>query len=134
MRSWSTRSVSGQGNHRRFECQAAFRGERQGVAIGRAMYFEAELLILDEPTVALSLKEDAEGHQLCGNQGSRRAARACIYISHDIRRVTKSRIASSSWISRGDRGRDCQEQNITLKSLDEFLLNLSMELRDKAES
>ena len=32
-------------------------GERQGVAIGRAMYFDADLIILDEPTVALSLKE-----------------------------------------------------------------------------
>src|ERR1700740_3267074 len=34
-------------------------GERQGIAIGRAMHFEEELIILDEPTVALSLKEVA---------------------------------------------------------------------------
>ena len=40
-------------------------GERQGVAIGRAMHFEAELIILDEPTVALSLKEVRQGAQLC---------------------------------------------------------------------
>ena len=30
-------------------------GERQGVAISRAMYFKAELVILDEPTAALSI-------------------------------------------------------------------------------
>src|SRR3972149_6174353 len=32
-------------------------GERQGVAITRALYFEAELVILDEPTMGLSLSE-----------------------------------------------------------------------------
>lgn len=32
-------------------------GEKQGVAIGRAMYFDADLVILDEPTMALSLQE-----------------------------------------------------------------------------
>ena len=32
-------------------------GERQGVAITRALYFKAELVILDEPTMGLSLSE-----------------------------------------------------------------------------
>jgi len=32
-------------------------GERQSVNIGRAMYFEAKLVILDEPTNALSVRE-----------------------------------------------------------------------------
>lgn len=32
-------------------------GERQSVAIGRAMHFNAKLLILDEPTAALSVRE-----------------------------------------------------------------------------
>ncbi|MBN9024079.1 MAG: sugar ABC transporter ATP-binding protein, partial [Rhizobiales bacterium] len=32
-------------------------GERQGVAIGRAMHFDSDLIILDEPTVALAIKE-----------------------------------------------------------------------------
>ena len=32
-------------------------GERQALAIGRAMYFGARLVILDEPTTGLSLKE-----------------------------------------------------------------------------
>ena len=35
-------------------------GERGGVAIGRAMYFKAKLVILDEPTAALSVKETHE--------------------------------------------------------------------------
>lgn len=32
-------------------------GEKQGVAIGRAMYFKAKLVLLDEPTRNLSVKE-----------------------------------------------------------------------------
>jgi simple sugar transport system ATP-binding protein len=32
-------------------------GEREGVAIARALYFDADLIILDEPTSALSLTE-----------------------------------------------------------------------------
>jgi len=32
-------------------------GERQSVAIGRAMHFKAKLLILDEPTASLSVRE-----------------------------------------------------------------------------
>jgi simple sugar transport system ATP-binding protein len=32
-------------------------GERQGVAIGRAMHFASDLIVLDEPTVALAIKE-----------------------------------------------------------------------------
>ena len=34
-------------------------GERQGVAITRALYFEAELIILDEPTMGLSCRRRA---------------------------------------------------------------------------
>src|SRR5690606_38863766 len=54
-------------------------GERQGVAIGRAMHFEAELIVLDEPTVALSLKEVQKVinfvHKI------KEGGKACIYIS-----------------------------------------------------
>ena len=32
-------------------------GERQGIAIGRAMHFNSDLIILDEPTAALGVKE-----------------------------------------------------------------------------
>ena len=41
-------------------------GERQALAIGRAMYFGARLVILDEPTTALSLKAVSYTHLVTG--------------------------------------------------------------------
>jgi len=35
-------------------------GERQGIAIGRATHFEADLIVFDEPTTALALEEVRE--------------------------------------------------------------------------
>ncbi|MBZ0299047.1 MAG: ATP-binding cassette domain-containing protein [Anaerolineae bacterium] len=57
-------------------------GERQGVAIARALYFEAELLILDEPTNALSLTETQKVYSFmlaAKDKGS-----SVVFISHNI--------------------------------------------------
>jgi simple sugar transport system ATP-binding protein len=57
-------------------------GERQGVAIARALYFEAELLILDEPTTALSLTETQKVYSFmlaAKDKGS-----SVVFISHNI--------------------------------------------------
>jgi simple sugar transport system ATP-binding protein len=57
-------------------------GERQGVAITRALYFHAELLILDEPTMGLSLSETQKTLDFI--TGIKRAGKACIFIDHNI--------------------------------------------------
>ncbi|MEZ0345569.1 MAG: ATP-binding cassette domain-containing protein [Infirmifilum sp.] len=60
-------------------------GERQSVAIGRAMHFKAKLLIMDEPTAALSVRETRQvlDHVLnVKNQGV-----SVIIISHNIYHV-----------------------------------------------
>jgi simple sugar transport system ATP-binding protein len=57
-------------------------GERQGVAISRALHFEANLIILDEPTTALSLTESEKVLRFVRTiqeQGS-----SAIFISHNI--------------------------------------------------
>ncbi len=60
-------------------------GERQGVAIGRAMYFKADLVILDEPTRALSVKE--VNKVLDFIRKLKELGKACVYISHTIANI-----------------------------------------------
>jgi simple sugar transport system ATP-binding protein len=57
-------------------------GERQGVAITRALYFKAELVILDEPTMGLSLSETKKCLEFV--DGIRKAGKAAIFIDHNI--------------------------------------------------
>jgi simple sugar transport system ATP-binding protein len=103
-------------------------GERQGIAIGRAMHFEAELIILDEPTVALSLKEVAKVinfvHKI------KEAGKASIYISHSIADVYE---VSDRFVvlDRGEIGASIPKKDISLKDLDAFLLDYAHGLKDK---
>ncbi len=60
-------------------------GERQGIAIGRAMHFDADLIILDEPTVALALKEVQKVLDFV--RRIKASGRACIYIEHNLAHV-----------------------------------------------
>ncbi len=57
-------------------------GERQGVAITRALYFKAELIILDEPTMGLSLSETKKVLDFVGE--IKKAGKSCIFIDHNI--------------------------------------------------
>ena len=57
-------------------------GERQGLAIVRALYFEADIIILDEPTMGLSLKETEKLLRFC--EGIREAGKSSIFIDHNI--------------------------------------------------
>ena len=57
-------------------------GEKQGVAIVRALYFEADLIILDEPTMGLSLSETSK--LLDFVRSIKEANKACIFIDHNI--------------------------------------------------
>jgi simple sugar transport system ATP-binding protein len=60
-------------------------GEKQGVAIVRALYFDAEIIILDEPTMGLSLNETAKlvnfVHEI------KRAGKSAVFIDHNILHV-----------------------------------------------
>jgi simple sugar transport system ATP-binding protein len=57
-------------------------GEKQGVAIVRALHFDAELIILDEPTMGLSLSETKKLLAFVG--GIKEAGKSCIFIDHNV--------------------------------------------------
>jgi simple sugar transport system ATP-binding protein len=57
-------------------------GEKQGVAIGRALYFHADLIILDEPTMGLSIMETEK--VLGFVRGIRDQGKSAIFIDHNI--------------------------------------------------
>ena len=56
-------------------------GERQGVAISRAILFESRLVILDEPTTAMALTEAAEVLEFVRNL--KKSGKSVIFISHN---------------------------------------------------
>jgi simple sugar transport system ATP-binding protein len=60
-------------------------GEKQGVAIGRALYFNAELIIMDEPTVGLSISETAKVLDFIKDVKLR--GKAVIFISHNLHHI-----------------------------------------------
>jgi simple sugar transport system ATP-binding protein len=60
-------------------------GERQGVAIARALYFESDLIILDEPTTALSLTETQKVFRFIEN--ARAKGHSILFIGHNIYHV-----------------------------------------------
>ena len=60
-------------------------GQRQGVAIARALHFKAKLVILDEPTIALSVKETQE--VLAFINKLRQEGISVIFITHNLHHV-----------------------------------------------
>jgi len=94
-------------------------GERQGIAIGRAMYFNADLIVLDEPTAALSLKEVQKALNFV--KEVKEQGKSCIFITHNIYHVYP--VADRFVIlDRGEVVATIKKGEITLKELNEFLL------------
>ena len=60
-------------------------GQRQTIAIARAIHFNVRLLIMDEPTAALGPHETAQVEELIG--GLKGQGIAILLVSHDVRGV-----------------------------------------------
>ena len=74
-------------NFRKFKepVSALFAGQRQSVAIGRALYFNAKILIMDEPTAALGPQETRMVAELIDEL--RKQGLGIFLIDHDIHQV-----------------------------------------------
>ena len=99
-------------------------GERQGIAIGRAMHYDADLIVLDEPTAALAVKEVRKVLDFV--RGIKNSGRACVYIEHNLAHVHE--IADRLVIL--DRGRlvsEIRPQDMSVAALTDYLIDLHKE-------
>lgn len=78
-------------------------GERQGVAIARALYNQADVIVLDEPTTALSLTETQKVFRFV--EAVKASGRTVVFIGHNIYHVWD--IADRFFVI--DRGREAFE-------------------------
>ena len=97
-------------------------GEKQGVAIVRALYFDAEIIILDEPTMGLSLKETAKLVNFV--RGIKKAGKSAIFIDHNVVHVynVADRIVV---IDRGRIAGQFLTRDITLDTLMEKMIRVA---------
>ena len=96
-------------------------GERQGIAIGRAMHFKADLIVLDEPTVALAVKEVRKVLDFV--RRIKEQGHACIYIEHNLAHVHE--VADRLVVlDRGEIVSEIKPQDMTVAALTEYLIEL----------
>lgn len=94
-------------------------GERQGIAIGRAMHYDADLIILDEPTVALAVAEVRKVLDFV--RRIKASGRGCIYIEHNLAHVHE--VADRLIVlDRGAVVAEIAPQDMTVAELTEYLI------------
>jgi|SRR3972149_3332959 len=97
-------------------------GERQGIAITRALHFNAELIILDEPTMGLSLSETKKVLEFVRH--IKDIGKSCIFISHNVFHVypIADRIVV---LDRGSVAGEFQRGELTLEKLIDHLYHVA---------
>lgn len=94
-------------------------GQRQGVAIARVLHFEAKLVIMDEPTIALSIKE---AHQVLEFiKQLREEGISVIFITHNLYHVFP--VAERFVIlGSGEKIADVEKKNTSIDQLTELIV------------
>ena len=94
-------------------------GERQGVAIVRALHFKAKLVILDEPTIALSVKEAQEVLDFI--KQLKREGISVIFITHNLYHVFPS-ADRFVVLARGEKIADVEKKDTSVDELVELIV------------
>lgn len=94
-------------------------GERQAVVIGRAVHFGGDLLIMDEPTSGLSLKETQK--VLDYVEGVKELGKSLILISHLTRHVYP---AAERFVvlDKGEKIGDLEKDEVSKKELEQLIV------------
>lgn len=94
-------------------------GERQGIAIARAMYFKAKLVIMDEPTRALGVTAVQRVLELI--KELKRRGISVIFITHNLYHAYA--VADRFVVLvRGEKVGDCLKEDTSIEELTELLI------------
>lgn len=95
-------------------------GQKQGVAIARVLYFRAKLVILDEPTIALSIKEARQVLKFVENLKEERIS--VIFITHNLYHIFP--IADRFVVlSHGKKVGDLRKESTSIDKLSELIVS-----------
>ena len=95
-------------------------GERQGVVIARALYFRTKVLIMDEPTNHLSVKETDK--VLRWIEKLKAEGTTCIFITHNLHHVypVSDRLVV---FARGEKIADVQKKDTSIQDLTKMIVH-----------
>ena len=95
-------------------------GERQGVVIARALYFRTKVLIMDEPTNHLSVKETEK--VLRWIEKLKAEGTTCIFITHNLHHVypVSDRLVV---FARGEKIADVQKKDTSIEELTKMIVH-----------
>ena len=95
-------------------------GERQGVVIARALYFRTKVLIMDEPTNHLSVKETEK--VLRWIEKLKAEGTTCIFITHNLHHVypVSDRLVV---FARGEKIADVQKKDTSIEDLTKMIVH-----------
>ncbi len=99
-------------------------GERQGLAIARAIHFNSKVVILDEPTTALAIKEVQKVLNFI--KEFQKQQKSCILITHNISHAYQ---VSNRFIiiDKGEIKANISKKNISLNDLQSQILKIQNE-------